>query len=1094
MTSTMAIFGEKMMRSKWKLAICTLLATASSGYALGQSQVVTAAPHPVSRVVLPVDSTRPLTLRGNVHPLARAEFDRGLVDPQLPMNRILLVLKRSADQEAALQAFIAQQQDPKSPNFHHWLTAAEFGQTYGISDQDLAKVTAWLQSEGFSVGTISKGRGTIEFSGTASQVQHTFRTEIHRYVVDGVEHTANNTDPQIPEALAPVVTGVASLHNFFPVSQAVLGNRVKKDTKTGKFVSTNTRAATTASPLAVHPQFSFTKEGAEAEDVTPYDFATIYNLLPLWNAGFKGAGQTIAISGESAISLADVAAFQSSFGLPNNPPTIILNGSGADSGAAVENTLDVEWAGAAAPLAKIVLVVTNSTQNTTGDLLSNEYIVDNQVASVISTSFGTCELFIGTAGNAAYNQVFQQGAVEGISIFVASGDQGSAGCDSHDASPPNVAKYGLQVSGVASSPYVTAVGGTDFNWQIAERTTQGTYWNATNDPVTAASAKGYIPELPWNQSCTSSFLGQWFSGETTPEKLCNDASQGSFDDLVVTVAGSGGASSCTTSDGATVASCTGGYPKPVWQVGAGVPNDSHRDIPDVSLFAASGFPIDHGIPGSAYLICYSSKNHPCNNPPDEQGDIEFQEVGGTSVSSPAMAGIMALVNQKVGSAQGLANPILYQLAVAETSNCDSNTVAATNDCVFYDTTSGNNSLPCLTNALNCVTTTSGDLLGILSGYNAGAGYDLATGLGSVNATNLAQKWMSFVGTTTPPAITVSPLVVPAGQVGVPYSQQFTASGGSPPYTFTALGAPDGLTLSPSGLLSGTPTTANAYTFHVTATDSSAAGPYTGGGEYALTVYQTGAASVITWKPSSTTIFTVSPAGAVIGSGVLDATSSTPGTFSYTASFMGQMPIPVTATSVLTIGTYTLTANLSPTSPLTNTAATASITLIVTAQSVWIVNTNSTLSGLYTDGTAIKNPPNASGNSGISVNTLGNIWVGNTLNSSLMVSDNTGNLLTTHSGSGLNAPAALAADGSGETWVANGNNSISGFTTNGSARTQAAGFTGGNLNTPSGIAVDAAGNIWVSNAGNNSVTEILGIATPTLPIVNAVANGEGAVKP
>ena len=1071
------------MQTKWVLVAGALLTAIVGGQARAQGRNlnVNLPVRPESRVIGPVDRSRRVTLPGNVHPLARAEFDRGSVAPGMAMSRMVLVLKRSDEQEAALQSFMAEQQNPKSPDFHHWLSAAEFGATFGISDQDLAKVTGWLQGEGFSVDTISQGRGTIEFSGTASQVQRSFQTEIHRYVVNGVEHTANDRNPQIPSALAPVIHGIASLHTFYPVSQAVLGRHVARDTKTGKVTSTDSPAAASR---AVSPQFTYTGS-AQQEDVTPYDFATVYNVLPLWDAGIKGAGQTIAISGVSTISLADVAAFQSSFGLPNNPPTIILNGNPSTTSAAVENTLDVEWSGAVAPQAKIVLVVSPSTSATSGDLLSNEYIVNNQIASIMSTSFGTCELYMGTAGNAAYNQVWQQGAAEGISIFVAAGDQGSAGCENHDASAPNASQTGLQVSGVASSPYVTAVGGTDFNWQFAPA---NTYWNSTNDPTTGASAKGYIPELPWNQSCASSFLGAFFTGETPAEKLCNDALNSStYESLVVTVGGSGGVSGCTTSDGTTTASCTGGYAKPVWQTGPGVPNDSHRDIPDVSLFAADGFP--EFIPGSAYLICYSSANHPCGNAANSATAIEYQETGGTSVSSPAMAGIMALVNQQVGAAQGLANPVLYQLFNAETSvpSCNSNTVGSGNSCVFYDTTSGNNSTPCIPSSLNCVTNTSGDQLGVLSGYNTTAGYDLGTGLGSVNAANLVAAWKAVAVLPVPPVITVAPQTVPSGLVGAAYSQQFTATAtgtATYPLTFSATGLPPGLSMSSSGLLSGIPTTANTYVVQVIATDSSnanAGGPFSGSMEVSLLIHAAGSnvVPVITWNPTHTTVFVHGQ----IGGGVLDATASVPGAFAYTATLGTQTPVPITATSELAQQNYTFTANFTPADETDYTEASAAIAVSVVPQNVFVTNSTGSISLLYPDGMAINSSPSPGGGIGIALGETDTISSISTSGTALNTISYTGSAQASITGGGLVSGTAVAADSEGIFWMTNSNGSISEYIANFPAISPSTGFTGGGMNNPSSIAIDLAGNLWIANKGNNSVTEVLGVANPTAPIVN-----------
>ena len=712
-----------------------------------------------AQIVQPIDETKLVRLAGNTHPAARPQFDLGLVDPALPMERMLLVLKRSPQQEAALEQFIAEQYNPKSPNFHHWLHAQEFGEKYGPADSDIVQVTGWLQKWGFRVDGVNKGRTIVEFSGTAAQVQQAFHTQIHRYQVKGVEHIANDRDPQIPQALAPVITGVASLHDFFPKPQSRMGKLVKRDRKTGKITPLDAAASSRG---GMAPQYTFTNEyGDTAEDVTPLDFATIYNELPLWNAGTDGSGVPLAISACSDIDLKDDATFRATFGLTANAPVVIHNGTdpGEVNGCFQENTLDVEWSGATAPGATIDMVVSGSTATTFGGELSDSYIVDNEVAPIMSASYGECELDFGTAGNAAQNSIWQQGATEGISIFESAGDQGSTGCESQDTPAPNAATTGLQVNGSASSPYVTAVGGTDFAWQIYN---PDPYWNSTNT-ADGASATGYIPEIPWNSTCASLFLATYLNGGPyTPEELCNDVSGTDSDGLIVISAGSGGKSACTTPSGTTPASCAGGYAKPSWQKGTGVPADGKRDLPDVSLFASAGYP--DGINGSAYLICLSSASPEgtCNyTNPDY---IIYQEIGGTSASSPAMAGIMALVLQTTGSPQGLANPVLYALAAKETlADCNSRTVANGSSCIFYDTTFGTNEQVCETGSPNCVTKTSGDAYGIVSGYSTTKGYDLATGLGSVNATNLVNAWASAIGKVT---LTPTGLTFPSTAVGV----------------------------------------------------------------------------------------------------------------------------------------------------------------------------------------------------------------------------------------------------------------------------------------------------------------------------------------
>jgi hypothetical protein len=700
-----------------------------------------------SRVVERIDDTRLITLTGNTHPMARPEFDRGLADPQLPMERIQLALKRSPEQEAALEQFMAQQYDPKSPNFHHWLQPEEFGKLYGPSDSDIAAVTSWLQNHGFQIYQVNKGRVTIEFSGTAGQVQQAFHTEMHHYLVNGKTHLANDRDPQIPEALAPVVHGIASLHDFFPVHQSILGRYVRRNKKTGTVTPVDPEFS------GPRPEFGFTnEEGDPQEDITPYDFATIYNLLPLWNAGITGKGQTIAISAVTDINASDVSTFRTMLGLGGFTGTInqIHNGAdpGIDQGSLVENTLDTEWSGATAPDATVDVVISASTAATFGGQLSDQYIAEHpSMFTIMSASYGECEIGLGTAGNTAINAIYQQGAAAGISIFESAGDQGSTGCDNSDATTfPNPAQNGLQVNGDASSPWVTAVGGTEFTWQNFRTT----YWSATNSATNLSNALGYIPEAPWNGTCTSQLyldrLWQPQLGFTTLEQVCNNMVGLGYENFVTVTGGSGGVSSCITSTNGEFSTCGGGYPQPSWQKGVtGMPGATYRYLPDVSLFASSGFP--YGFNGSAYLICVASNAKPQACDYKDNTEVIYQEVGGTSVSSPALAGIMALVQQKQnGAAQGLANPVFYKLAAKDNlTNCNSSTVAAGNACNFYDVTYGNNAQVCTTGSRNCVTNTSGDTYGVVSGYTTTTGYDQATGLGSVNATNLVNNWASVAG-------------------------------------------------------------------------------------------------------------------------------------------------------------------------------------------------------------------------------------------------------------------------------------------------------------------------------------------------------------
>jgi hypothetical protein len=650
------------------------------------------------------------------------------------MKRILLLLQRSPDQETALEQLLEDQQSKASPNYHAWLTPEQFGRQFGPADADIQNVTQWLTSQGFTEINIGPGRTVMEFSGTAGQTRNAFHTEIHHYLVDGKDHIANSSDPQIPAALAPVVAGIVSLHNFPKTSHARFLGQFRR----------------TLGKPGLEPLFTFPNpfNGRTFYEMGPGDFATIYNSKPLITAGNDGTGQTIAIVGETNINVADVQAFRKMFSLPANfdATNVILNGEDpgiTSKGEEGEADLDTEWSGAVAPGAAEKFVVSASTTASAGIDLSALYIIEHNLAGVMSESYGQCESALGAAGNAFYNSLWEQAAAQGITVILSSGDGGSAGCD--DFNTEQVATLGLAVSGLASTPFNVSVGGTDFD----EVNTWATFWNSTNDP-TGSSAKSYIPEIPWNQNCAQISLTG--CGASAPQGSVN------------IVAGSGGQSTV--------------YPKPTWQMGvAGMPNDSHRDQPDISLFASPGFD------GTGYVYCQSDQTISGAATCDintSTGILDFGIVGGTSASAPAFAGIMALVNQKQSTQadpaprQGNPNYVLYALAKKAGASCTSSTTEASG-CIFNDVTKGNsflptglpgvgtNSVPCQGGSLNCSVSTAGSN-GVLvdpshtstEAWTAAAGYDMTSGLGSVNVNNLATSWgtSSTVATTT--TLTLSP--------------------------------------------------------------------------------------------------------------------------------------------------------------------------------------------------------------------------------------------------------------------------------------------------------------------------------------------------
>lgn len=611
-----------------------------------------------------------MQLRGGTSPLARPAEDRGQVAPGLPLQDMLLLLRRSPAQEAALQQLLDQQREKGSPHYHRWLTPAEFGAEFGPAPEDIQKITGWLAQEGFTVNRVAVGRDVIEFSGTELEVEAALHTAIHRYQVRGAMHLANASNPSIPAALAPVVAGVVSLNNF-------------RARPSGRIVGEGHVAAIV--PGEARPSLTYTgKDGQIGHAIAPADLATIYDVKPLAGASLDGTGQVIAVVARSDVAGGDILGFQGLFLGGNSPPLDTVQ-VGADpgitsNGDADEATLDVEWAQALAPRAQVDLVVSAGSNTTDGIDLAAEYAVDHDLAPVMTTSFGACEAQLGGAENQFWSSLWEQAAAEGITALVSAGDSGAAACD--DPNSETVAQLGQAVNGIASTPFDTAVGGTELN----DAGGSG-YWASTSAQTNAfGTALGYIPEAAWNESAPA----------TTEQPAI--------------WAGGGGASTI--------------YAKPLWQSGPGVPDDGRRDVPDISLAAASH---------DGYVVCLAGA---CD--PTERG-FSFYVFGGTSASSPSTAGLMALLDEQQGGPQGLVNRVLYRLAQDAGANG------------FHDVTAGSNLVPCTIGSPNCTTGTLG--------FPATPGFDLATGLGSPDGANLLRHWsdISFAATTT--TLTITP---PAG--------------------------------------------------------------------------------------------------------------------------------------------------------------------------------------------------------------------------------------------------------------------------------------------------------------------------------------------
>ncbi len=680
--------------------------------AFGLSFAAQAAPPEISpRVLGVVNDADRVVLVSNAHPFQvkslqpslHSPADLGAVEDSLPAGRMLLMLQRSAAQDEALRDYIQATHTPGDPAYHQWLKPDEFGRLYGPADADVAAVTAWLQSHGLTVNQVHAGRLAIEFSGTAGQVSEAFQTQIHRYLVNGEARLVNVSDPSVPATLAPVIAGLAPVSDVHPQPNLKVLGAAQFDAKTHQAT----------------PQWTYPESGGVVFAVAPGDFATQYDINPVYKNGITGIGQSIAIISASNVDLSLVQAYQSLFGITTGLPQVVVDGE--DPGvtdSALEAYLDIEVAGSVAPGATIMLYTSAGTATTDGLALAALRAVEDDQAGIISTSYGECEYFLGQSGNAFWNALWQQAAAQGQTAFVSAGDGGSAGCDDFDEQ--SEAYYGLQVSGIASTPYDVAVGGTDFYYsQFASPSSIATqlnsYWSASTTTA-AVSLKQTIPEQAWND-----YFGYNLSDGGNPANLTNEE----------IIAGGGGASNDAL-NGA-------GYPKPAWQTGTGVPADGVRDLPDVSLFAANGYNY------SFYPICANPGDCSSANL-TSSGTVVITGVGGTSVASPSMAAIQALVNQSTGSWQGQADYVYYPLAARQPS-------------VFHDVTVGGNQVLCYSGTANCVAGTSATNssgYSVESGHSAGTGYDLATGLGSVDVAKLISNWGSVVFTPTKTTLSVNP--------------------------------------------------------------------------------------------------------------------------------------------------------------------------------------------------------------------------------------------------------------------------------------------------------------------------------------------------
>lgn len=890
MTTMLAFLKQHGLRACSWLAVCAVAVGAAAAQA------------PAIRITQNVDDASRVTLKNGVSSMLRSATDHGAVDATTAITNMRLVLSRTDEQTAALDQYLAELQQKSSPNYHKWLTPAQFGERFGAASSDIDAITNWLQVEGFTDISVDSGRTSIAFSGTAATVAQAFRTSIHSFTVNGRQFTSNIADPSIPSALAAVVTGVAHLNSTGLRTFSHPGMLGQLDPETHRLAPVGTGATQAGS---LRSDLTTGSSGSYNLYLVPGDAATIYNTPNSFNANYSsgtsytGAGVTIGLIGDAIVSTTPITNYRSLFLGSSTVPSII--GTATSTSDADEAYLDLEVSGGLAPGASLRFYTGSDSSLATQ---ISAALSDNKV-DILSVSFGLCELDMTTAENQQYYGYWQQAAAQGIPVTVSTGDSGSAGCDStQTSSGANVtaATGGLAVSGLASTPYNIAVGGTDFQLTESNFTTYAS--TSGSSSTYYRTALSYIPEKVWNdstQSNTTVSANTPWPATSTTTLTAN------------IVAGSGGHSSCSTNTtSANLGTCTSGYTKPSWQRGTGTyDSDGVRDIPDVSLMAG----VDYD---AAWLVCtddtgtLSSGTTVTTNCASTSGSFYFYGFGGTSAAAPSFAGILALVQQSQGGGR------LGQ-AAANIYNIYNNSASASS--IFHDVTVGNNSVPCTSGTTNCAQNTAGSYFE--TGYDTAAGYDLASGLGSVNATLLISNWASGMGsataTVTPtPAETsinvtqaLSVSVAVTGASGTP-SGSVTISSGS--YTSSAASLDGGIA---TVIIPANSLTVGADTLTVN---------YSGDGVYSAT---TGSASVTVTTSSltaSSTALTTSATTTTYGTSVTLTATVTPAAATGTVYFYDTDPLTALikllgsgnvssgtatySTTTLGVGTHTITATYS----------------------------------------------------------------------------------------------------------------------------------------------------------------------------------------
>lgn len=834
----------------WRTGLLSIRKAAAACFCLGAWVSSAAQPLP-NRVSAEINSQSTVALPGSANPHAASRYDVGRTAAGTRMSGITLHFKLSVSQQISLNTLVREQQTPGSANYRKWLTPAQYASRFGLSDRDLAAVQNWLEAQGFTIDRISNSHNSIRFSGTVSQVESAFQTEIHNYVIAGETHYANATQISIPSALSGVILSVRNLDDFRPKP----------------FVRFHPGAV-------AKPAFTSSESGDHY--MQPGDVSVIYDVKAAYSAGYTGSGQSIAIVGQSEIPVSDVEAFQSAAGLTVKDPTMVLvPGSGTAayySDDEAESDLDVEYAGGIGTGATIYFVyVGNTSGYSVWDSL--QYAVDTDIAPIISMSYGACEADFSSSDISTLESIMEQGASQGQSIIVASGDTGSTACFANltSDSVPTSGEEELAVNYPASSAYVTAMGGTEFpSADVA--TSNTTYWEAASGSDIITSALSYIPEQVWNDD--SATYGEEYGAEYALS------------------AGGGGTSTVIG--------------RPSWQTAVtGIASGSYRLVPDLSL--------DSSPNNAGYLYCTSDtsgwssgQQASCNDGFRDESSGYLTVAGGTSFAAPIFAGMLALINQRENSTgQGLINPTLYTLAAS------SSTYAS----AFHDITSGGNQ--CTAGSTYC--SSAGE-----SEFAATTGYDEASGLGSVDLNNLMSAWTVSSSSLLEPTVTAlsaagtTPASGASDTITITVTPQSSSITATPTGTLTV--AVDGAAVASALALSAGSAT---YTFSSTTSGSHViTATYSGDSTFAAS---TGTVTVYVGGSSVTSSFTLAATNVTVSQG-LSGTSTITVTSENSYAGTVDFTLSTDSTTLQEYGCYGINDGTNSISVTANSTATASLTI------------------------------------------------------------------------------------------------------------------------------------------------------------------------